>query len=195
VALLRSDTQKYGDRVPPGQRVTDGWPVLTYGSAPGIDLKDWRFAVAGDVENNVSLSWEEFNALPQVSLHNDIHCVTGWSKLDNDWVGVPFKEIAKLASPKPDARHVMVHSFGGYTTNVPLVDLMRDDVFFALQHNGKPLPADHGGPCRLVVPHLYFWKSAKWVRGLLFMSEDRPGFWEMYGYHMYGDPWKEERYS
>jgi DMSO/TMAO reductase YedYZ molybdopterin-dependent catalytic subunit len=158
-------------------------------------LKDWKFSVAGEVENELSLTWEEFNALPQVSLYNDIHCVTGWSKLDNDWTGVPFREIAKLASPKAAARHVMVHSYGGYTTNVPLADLMRDTVLFAHTHNGKPLPSEHGGPMRLVVPHLYFWKSAKWARGLLFMNEERPGFWEMYGYHIYGDPWKEERYS
>jgi DMSO/TMAO reductase YedYZ molybdopterin-dependent catalytic subunit len=184
-----------GDRVPPGQRVTDGWPVLTYGSAPRIDLQDWRFVMAGEVEREVTLTWEEFAALPDATLTNDIHCVTGWSKLDNQWRGVRFRDVAALAGPKPTAQHVMVHCHGGYTTNVPLADLMRDDVLFAHSHNGKPLAAEHGGPLRLVVPHLYFWKSAKWARGLLFMKEERPGFWEMYGYHIRGDPWKEERYA
>ena len=189
------DREQYGDRVPPGQRLTEGWPVLTYGGAPRVDLKDWKFLVAGAVEQEVALSWDEFNALPQVTLTNDVHCVTGWSKLDNEWRGVPFAEVAKLAKPKPEAQHVMVHCYGGYTTNVPLADLMHDDVLFAHTHNGQPLPQEHGGPLRLVVPHLYFWKSAKWVRGLLFMMDERPGFWEMYGYHIRGDPWKEERYS
>ena len=193
--LQRDERARLSDRVPPGQRVTEGWPVLTYGGAPRIDLQAWRFAIAGLVENEVSLTWEELNALPQVDLHNDIHCVTGWSKLDNDWRGVRFRDVAALAAPKPAARHVMVHSYGGYTTNVPLVDLIRDDVFFAHTHGGKPLEPEHGGPLRLVVPHLYFWKSAKWARGLLFIADEKPGFWEMYGYHIRGDPWNEERYS
>jgi DMSO/TMAO reductase YedYZ molybdopterin-dependent catalytic subunit len=191
----RADLDRYGDRVPPGQRVTEGWPVLSYGGTPRIDLKDWRFAMAGLVEREVSLNWEEFNALPQVNLANDIHCVTGWSKLDNEWAGVRFRDVAELARPKPEALHVMVHSYGGYTTNVPLADLMRDEVLFAHTHNGKPIEPEHGGPLRLVVPHLYFWKSAKWVRGLLFMTDEKPGFWEMYGYHIRGDPWNEERYG
>ena len=191
----RADLDRYGDRVPPGQRVTEGWPVLSYGGTPRIDLKDWRFAMAGLVEREVSLNWEEFSALPQVSLANDIHCVTGWSKLDNEWAGVRFRDVAALAQPKPEARHVMVHCYGGYTTNVPLDDLMGDEVLFAHTHNGKPIEPAHGGPLRLVVPHLYFWKSAKWARGLLFMADERPGFWEMYGYHIRGDPWNEERYG
>jgi DMSO/TMAO reductase YedYZ molybdopterin-dependent catalytic subunit len=191
----RADLDRYGDRVPPGQRVTEGWPVLSYGGTPRIDLKDWRFAMAGLVEREVSLTWEEFNALPQVNLANDIHCVTGWSKLDNEWAGVRFRDVAELARPKPEALHVMVHSYGGYTTNVPLADLMRDEVLFAHTHNGKPIEPEHGGPLRLVVPHLYFWKSAKWARGLLFMTDEKPGFWEMYGYHIRGDPWNEERYG
>ncbi len=118
----RDDRNRYGDRVPSGQRVTEGWPVLTYGGTPRIDLKGWRFAIAGLVEREASLTWEELNALPQVALHNDIHCVTGWSKVDNDWAGVRFRDVAELASPKPEARHVMVHCYGGYTTNVPLHD-------------------------------------------------------------------------
>ena len=196
MALGRSaDLYRSGDRVPPGQRVTEGWPVLSYAGTPRIHLEDWRFAMAGLVEREVSLTWEEFNALPQVNLANDIHCVTGWSKLDNDWAGVRFRDVAALARPKREALHVMVHSYGGYTTNVPLADLMRDEVLFAHTHNGRPIEPEHGGPLRLVVPHLYFWKSAKWARGLLFMTDEKPGFWEMYGYHIRGDPWKEERYS
>ena len=189
------DRAEHGDRVPQNQRLTEGWPVLSYGGTPRIDLKDWKFVVAGAVDEDVSFTWEEFDALPQTTVNCDVHCVTGWSKLDNEWRGVPFAEVAKLARPKREAQHVMMHCYGGYTTNVPLADLMHDNVLFAHTHNGQPLPQEHGGPLRLVVPHLYFWKSAKWVRGLLFMMDERPGFWEMYGYHIYGDPWKEERYS
>ena len=193
--LRRTDREQYGDRVPPNQRVTEGWPVLTYGGPPRIDLKEWKFIVAGAVEDEVSFTWEEFTALPQTAIACDVHCVTGWSKLDNEWGGVAFTELLKHVRLKPEAQHVMVHSYGGYTTNVPLADLTRDDVLLAHTHNGKPLAPEHGSPLRLVVPHLYFWKSAKWVRGLLFMAEERPGFWEMYGYHIRGDPWNEERYA
>jgi DMSO/TMAO reductase YedYZ molybdopterin-dependent catalytic subunit len=181
--------------VPPGQRVVDGWPVLTYGAVPRIDLEAWQFRIWGEVEDEVIFSWEEFMALPKTTLTADTHCVTGWSKLENVWEGVAFREVMKRVSLKPDARYVMVHSYGGYTTNIPLTDLDDDDVLFALKHNGEKLAPDHGWPLRLVVPKLYFWKSAKWVRGLRFMPDDRPGFWEMYGYHMRGDPWKQERYS
>ncbi len=189
------DQARYGERVPAGQRVTDGWPVLAYGSTPRIDVKEWQFVVAGAVEEEVSFTWDEFNALPQVTLESDIHCVTGWSKLDNEWRGVSFLELMQRIQPKPEAQHVMVHSYGGYTTNVPLADLTQDGVLFANTHNGQPLAPEHGGPLRMVIPHLYFWKSAKWVRGLLFMADEQPGFWEQYGYHIRGDPWKEERYS
>jgi DMSO/TMAO reductase YedYZ molybdopterin-dependent catalytic subunit len=195
-SLQRPDRgRKAAGRIPPNQKVTEGWPVLTYGGAPAVDLKTWRFNVAGEVEEPLALTWEEFNALPQTAVTCDIHCVTGWSKLDNEWLGVRFLDLLKRLRPTPHARHVMVHSYGGYTTNVPLDDLTREDVLFAHTHNGKPLAGEHGGPLRLVVPHLYFWKSAKWVRGLLFMPDDRPGFWEMYGYHNRGDPWNEERYA
>ncbi len=151
--------------------------------------------VAGAIEHEASFTWEEFNALPQVSTGSDIHCVTGWSKLDNAWGGVAFSELLRHIQPKPEARFVTAHCYDGYTTNVPLADLLEEGILFASSHNGEPLTPEHGGPLRLVVPHLYFWKSAKWVRGLLFMEEDRPGFWEQYGYHIRGDPWKEERYS
>jgi DMSO/TMAO reductase YedYZ molybdopterin-dependent catalytic subunit len=134
-------------------------------------------------------------SLPQTTLRSDIHCVTHWSKFDNDWTGVKFMDLLERVQPKPEAKHVMVHSYGGYTTNVSLPELMGDDVILAHQHNGQPLAKEHGWPLRLVVPKLYFWKSAKWVRGLVFMDDEKPGFWEMYGYHIHGDPWTEERYS
>jgi DMSO/TMAO reductase YedYZ molybdopterin-dependent catalytic subunit len=182
-------------RLPPGQRLTDGFPILHYGGMPQIDLAKWEFLIVGLVEEEQRLTWDDFMALPQVDTHHDIHCVTTWSKYDTDWRGVRFSDLLDLVQVKPEARNVMVHSYGGYTTNLPLEDVMRDDVIFGHTFDGKPLDAEHGWPLRLVVPHLYFWKSAKWVRGLEFLAEDRPGFWEMYGYHNYGDPWKEERYG
>ena len=190
-----ADREKWGDRLPPGQKVTDGWPVLHYGSIPKIDLDTWRFEVGGLVEEPVSFTWQELQDLGQVETENDIHCVTAWSKFDNVWRGVPVSAVLDRVQLKPEARHVMVHSYGGYTTNLPLDDLNREGNLFAHTHNGEPLSREHGGPLRLVVPHLYFGKSAKWVRGLVILPEDRPGFWEMYGYHMRGDPWQEERYS
>ena len=190
-----AEREKWGDRLPPGQKPTDGWPVLHYGSIPKIDLDTWKFEISGLVEEPVSFSWQEFTSLPQVNLHNDIHCVTAWSKFDNDWTGVPVAEVLKRVQLKPEARHVMVHSVGGYTTNISLDDLDRPENLFAFQHGGEPLTKEHGWPMRLVVPHLYFWKSAKWARGLVILPDERPGFWEMYGYHIRGDPWKEERYS
>ena len=182
-------------RLPPGQRLTEGWPVLHYGSIPRIDLSTWEFGIVGLVEREVTLNWEQFMALPQVRTRDDIHCVTTWSKYDNDFEGVRFRDVLALAAPLPEARHVLFHSYGGYTTNVPLAELMDDNVLLAHSHNGQPLAPEHGGPLRGVVPLLYFWKSAKWVRGIELLAEDRPGFWEMYGYHMHGDPWTEERYG
>ncbi len=191
----QKDHATYGDRLPAGQKLTDGWPVLHYGSIPSIELGAWKFSVVGLVDEEVNFTWEEFLALPQSTIRSDIHCVTHWSKFDNDWTGVRFTDLMQHVKPKPEAKHVMVHGFGGYTTNVPLAELMDDDVLFAHQHNGEPLAKEHGWPLRLVVPKLYFWKSAKWVRGLVFMEDEKPGFWEMYGYHIHGDPWTEERYS
>lgn len=182
-------------RVPPGQTVTEKWPVLHYGSVPRVDLTRWRFRIDGLVEAPVELTWDQFKALPQAERRNDIHCVTAWSKLDNVWQGVPVREVLKLVRPKPGAEWVMVHAENSYTTNLALADLDRDENLFAHTHNGEPLTPEHGAPLRLVVPHLYFWKSAKWVRGLEFMDRDRAGFWESYGYHMRGDPWQEERYG
>ena len=182
-------------RLPPGQRLTDGWPILHYGSIPRIDRSTWEFRVFGLVEQEVALSWEQFMALSQTRTRSDIHCVTTWSKYDNDWEGVRFRDLIALARPAADAGHVMFHSYGGYTANVPLSELMGDEVLLAHQHDGRPLEPEHGGPLRAMVPNLYFWKSAKWVSGIELLTEDRPGFWEMYGYHMHGDPWTEERYG
>ncbi|MEZ4501006.1 MAG: sulfite oxidase-like oxidoreductase [Dehalococcoidia bacterium] len=182
-------------RLPPGQRLTDGWPILHYGAIPRIDKSTWELRVFGLVGNELTFNWDQFQALSQVDERSDIHCVTTWSKYDNDWQGVRIRDLLTMARPLPEAKHVMFHSYGGYTTNVPLDELLDDDVLIAHTHNGEPLTAEHGGPARGVVPNLYFWKSAKWVRGLELLADDRPGFWEMYGYHMHGDPWTEERYG
>jgi DMSO/TMAO reductase YedYZ molybdopterin-dependent catalytic subunit len=191
----KQDRERHGDRLPPGQKLTDGWPVLHYGGIPKVDLATWKFSIVGLVDDELHFTWDEFVALPQSEIRSDIHCVTHWSKFDNDWTGVRFTELMQRVKAKPGATHAMVHSYGGYTTNVSLRELMDDDVLFAHSHSGQPLTPEHGGPLRLVVPKLYFWKSAKWVRGLVLMPEDKPGFWEMYGYHIHGDPWREERYS
>ena len=182
-------------RLPPGQSLTLKWPVLHYGSVPRFDPARWHFRVSGLVEKPIRLSWEEFNRLPMKEVLADMHCVTRWSRFDVRWEGVPFSEVARLAGVKPEAHFVMVHAEQGYTANVPLEDLMRPTTLFALKHNGEPLPADHGYPVRLVVPHLYAWKSVKWVRGIEFLPQDAPGFWEQNGYHIYGDPWEEQRFS
>jgi DMSO/TMAO reductase YedYZ molybdopterin-dependent catalytic subunit len=184
-----------GPRLPPGQALTTKWPVLTYGDIPRVDLRTWRFRCFGLVEEPVSWTWEEFTALPLVEVQSDVHCVTRWSRFDNRWKGVAVREIVARVRVRPDAVAVMVHAEHGYTTNIPLADLLSDDVILALEHDGTPLAAEHGGPCRLVVPHLYFWKSAKWIRGFEFLEADAPGFWEENGYHLHADPWKEERYA
>jgi DMSO/TMAO reductase YedYZ molybdopterin-dependent catalytic subunit len=182
-------------RLPPGQSLTLKWPVLHEGSVPPFDAATWDFRVTGLVEKPLRLSWNEFTCLPMKQVTADMHCVTRWSRFDVRWEGVPFAEVAKLAMPKPEAKHVMVLAEQGYTSNVPLADLMRPTTLFALKHNGESLPADHGYPIRLVVPHLYAWKSVKWVRGLDFLAQDAPGFWEENGYNMYGDPFLEQRFS
>jgi DMSO/TMAO reductase YedYZ molybdopterin-dependent catalytic subunit len=182
-------------RLPPGQSLTLKWPVLHEGRVPSFDPATWNFEVRGLVENPFRLTWDEFKALPRKRITADFHCVTTWSKFDNEWEGVPFQVIAEKGRPKPEAKYVMVHGEGGYTTNVPLADLMRDNVLLADWHAPEPLTAEHGAPLRLVVPHLYAWKSAKWLRGFEFLESDRPGYWEKVGYHMYGDPFLEQRYS
>jgi DMSO/TMAO reductase YedYZ molybdopterin-dependent catalytic subunit len=182
-------------RVPPGQTLTEKWPVLTYGLTPRFDPKRWTFRCFGLVEHELTLTWDDVRALPRVELTSDVHCVTRWSRLDNRWEGVHIRELVRRAQPKPEARFVMVHADPDYTTNLPLEDLVDDDVLLALKHDGRDLEPDHGGPVRLVVPKLYFWKSAKWVRALEFLDVNPPGFWEQNGYHMHADPWKDERYS
>lgn len=190
----RALTPEQARRVPPNQFVTEKFPVLTYGPTPRVGLAEWRLRLFGEVEEEVTLRWEDFRRLPVVRVRADFHCVTQWSRLDNLWEGVPAREVVALVRLKPTARFVMVHCYGGYTTNLPLEALLEEDVLFAFRHDGRDLTPEHGWPVRLVVPRRYGWKSAKWVNGLEFMGEDRPGFWEARGYHMNGDPWKEERF-
>ncbi len=181
-------------RVPPGQKdVGRKWPVLHAGDVPRVDLCRWRFRVFGRVKSEVVWTWEEFQALPKVTVCADMHCVTTWTRLDNVWEGVSFKEIYRRVEVLPEARFVLAHAYPSFTANLPLAALLDDDVLFAYAHGGSPLTPDHGWPLRLVVPKRYAWKSAKWVTGIEFLSADRPGFWEQMGYHMSGDPWKEER--
>ena len=184
-----------GLEVPPGQFLTEKFPVLTFGSAPKVDLETWQFKISGLVEKEISLTWEEFMGLEKVTLDAEFHCVTQWSRLQNTWEGVSFNEVMKLLKLKPEAKYIMAHCYGGYSTNLALDVVTDDDVLFAYKHDGELLSRDHGGPLRLVVPKRYAWKSAKWVNGLEFMAEDEPGFWEVRGYHMRGDPWKEERFQ
>lgn len=182
-------------RLPPGQAATLKWPVLHYGSIPKFDPAHWEFRIAGLVEQPVRLTWEEFNRLPRSAVTSDFHCVTRWSRFDNRWEGVLFRDVLKLAKLLPRAAYVLVHAEQGYTANVPLADLDRENVLFATHHDGQPLSPEHGYPLRLVVPHLYAWKSVKWVRGLEFLDRDAPGIWEQNGYHMYGDPFREQRFD
>jgi DMSO/TMAO reductase YedYZ molybdopterin-dependent catalytic subunit len=181
-------------RVPPGQFVTAQWPVLHFGAIPAVDLATWKFSIRGEVENPVSWTWEEFQKLPRAGRTNDVHCVTHWTRLDNVWEGVPVREVLRIARPTAHARFVIEHAVGGWTTNVPLSDLDREENLLATHHSGHPLTPEHGAPMRIVIPHLYFWKGAKWASGLELVREDRAGFWEENGYHMRGDPWKEERF-
>lgn len=182
-------------RLPPGQSLTLKWPVLHYGSVPRFDPERWDFRVYGAVDAPVRWTWSEFNALPKVKRHSDFHCVTRWSRFDNDWEGVAFREVLERVKLKAGARYVLVHAEQGFTANVPLADLDREEVLLATHHDGQPLSPEHGYPLRLIVPHLYAWKSVKWVRGIEFLDQDAPGFWEQNGYHMYGDPWREQRFS
>jgi DMSO/TMAO reductase YedYZ molybdopterin-dependent catalytic subunit len=181
-------------RLPPGQSLTLKWPILHIGSVPRFDPAKWDFRIEGLVDDPIRIAWGGFMRLPMQEIVADMHCVTRWSRFDVRWEGVPFAEVAKLVNLKAEAKHAMILA-EGYTSNVPLADLMRPTTIFALKHNAEPLPADHGYPLRLVVPHLYAWKSVKWVRGIRFMAEETPGFWEDSGYHIYGDPFREQRFS
>jgi DMSO/TMAO reductase YedYZ molybdopterin-dependent catalytic subunit len=186
----RSDVDP--SRLPPGQYVVDDFPVLSAGPTPHTPLDQWTFTIKGAVDTERTWSWEEFLALPGETVTRDIHCVTKWSKLDTTWTGVSVDEL--LADVETSAEYVSAFSDGGYTTNLPLEDVTDGQAWVAYEFGGEPLEPEHGGPARLLVPHLYFWKSAKWVRGLTLLDEDEPGFWETLGYHNRGDPWKEQRY-
>jgi DMSO/TMAO reductase YedYZ molybdopterin-dependent catalytic subunit len=179
-------------RVPPGQYVTEDFPVLSAGPTPRVDTAAWTFAIDGAVDASATWTWDELNALPQETFTVDIHCVTKWSKLGTTWTGVSVDTL--LEGVGTEAEHVSVWADGGYTTNLPLEDLQDGKAWVVHTYDGEPLEAAHGGPVRLLVPHLYFWKSAKWVRGLTLTIDDEPGFWEAAGYHNYGDPWREQRY-
>jgi DMSO/TMAO reductase YedYZ molybdopterin-dependent catalytic subunit len=181
--------------VPPGQSVTHDFPVLSAGPTPHVRTEDWRFTLKVGPKPVASWSWSELNALPQTQMTKDIHCVTKWSKLATAWQGVLMDDILDAANLEPPTKYTLAHSVDGYSTNVPTADLIDGKAMVALQYEGRPLTPDHGGPARLLVPHLYFWKSAKWVNGLQFTQQDEAGFWELRGYHMYGDPWREQRFS
>jgi DMSO/TMAO reductase YedYZ molybdopterin-dependent catalytic subunit len=189
----RPRDQTPADRLPPGQYLVRDFPVLSAGPTPRSPLTDWTFSITGEVDAPKRWTWEEFRKLPRETITRDIHCVTKWSKLDTSWEGVSVDTL--LEGVDTSAEYVMAFSDGGYTTNLPLADITDGKAWVVFGFNGAPLEPEHGGPARLLVPHLYFWKSAKWVRGLQLMAEDEPGFWETYGYHMYGDPWQEQRYS
>ena len=195
--VIVSPDAKRGQRIPPGQSRTKKWPVLDASGPPRLDLEQWRFSISGLVGKNFQWTWQEFLALPRSKVFADFHCVTRWSRLGNLWEGVTTRELVRLAGgARPEARFVMVHSYDdGWTTNLPIDDFLADDALVAILHDGEPLTIKHGGPARLIVPRLYAWKSAKWVAGVELIEKDRPGFWEANGYHMRGDPWREERYS
>lgn len=182
------------DRVPPGQYLANGFPVLTYRSTPHIDTKDWRFRVWG-LAKEKTFVWEDLMKLPKHQFTADFHCVTRWSKLDVQWGGIKVTDFMQEVEIDPKAVHIMQHCYGDYTTNISLEDFLRPENFFACELFGEPLPIPHGGPLRLVVPHLYAWKSAKWINGLQFLPEEKLGFWEQNGYHRRGEPWAEERFS
>jgi DMSO/TMAO reductase YedYZ molybdopterin-dependent catalytic subunit len=183
-------------RTPPGQHLVNDFPVLSAGPTPRIDLVKWRFALTDGHNKFAEWDWQQFNALPQTKLKTDIHCVTTWSKLDTEWQGVTFDDLLVAAGlDEPPTAFTMQHSYGGYTTNVPVEDLLDGKAMIATKFGGEPLDPEHGGPARMVVPHLYFWKSAKWISSIEFIDADQPGFWEELGYHIYGDPWREQRYA
>ncbi|MBH0239927.1 sulfite oxidase-like oxidoreductase [Methylobrevis albus] len=187
----RPDTE----RLPPGQHLVRDWPVLDLGVKPSVTPESWRLDVGGAVEQPLSLDWAGLMALTQTRFLSDIHCVTTWSRYDNTWDGVATRDLLAACRPTEAARVVVLHSYDGYTTNLDLADFAAPDALLAHAWEGKPLAREHGGPVRLVVPHLYFWKSAKWLRGIEFLGADAPGFWEVRGYHNRGDPWREQRYS
>ena len=183
-------------KLPPGQYEVADWPVLSYGPTPRVSTSEWRLTIDGEVKKPATLAWQEYMGLPMTQLTTDIHCVTRWSKFGMEWRGVSVDELITLAGGMTDKAHFLIaESYGGYTTNLPIADVINAQALVAFEAEGKPLPAEHGGPARLFVPHLYFWKSAKWITKLTFAPNDHPGFWEVNGYHNYGDPWREQRYD
>ncbi|MCF4967664.1 sulfite oxidase-like oxidoreductase [Nostoc sp. CMAA1605] len=192
--FFQKSNPENSDRVPPGQHLATGFPVLTYGQAPNINIEEWEFRVWG-LAKPVVLSLSDFMNLPQHEFTADFHCVTRWSKLDVKWTGIKVTDFMNLIEVDPKAVHIMEHCYGGYTTNIAMADFVREENFFAVKLFGEPLPHEHGRPLRLVVPHLYAWKSAKWINGLEFLDKEELGFWERNGYHRRGEPWAQERYS
>jgi len=186
---------KEQDRLPPGQRIVKDWPVLDLGVTPKLDLEKWRLRIDGAVENRVIWNWDDFLSQPRLEVTSDIHCVTGWSRYDNRWVGVSAAHILSLVNPSPQAKHCIFYSRDGYTTNVSLERFAENNVMLAFKWNGDVLSSVHGGPVRVLMPDWYFWKSAKWLRRIEVSEDDKPGYWEIRGYHNEGNPWKEERYS
>jgi DMSO/TMAO reductase YedYZ molybdopterin-dependent catalytic subunit len=182
-------------RVPPGQSPTVKWPVLSVGATPSVGTDQWRLSIDGAVAEPYVLDWEQFQSLAGARFNGDVHCVTRWSKFDMDWRGADVRALIERAKPVPEATHLLAHSYGGYTTNLPLSDVLEHPALIATEADGAPLEPDHGGPARLLVPHLYLWKSAKWIQRLELLDHDQLGFWERNGYHHRGDPWREERYS
>jgi DMSO/TMAO reductase YedYZ molybdopterin-dependent catalytic subunit len=191
----RRPAPELADRIPPGQSVTDGFPVLSAGPTPRVSLGDWSFTLKVGPRPVKRWTWAEFNGLPQTKMTRDIHCVTKWSKLNTPWTGVLIDDLLADAGLEPPTPFALAHSYDGYSTNVPVADLARGKAMIATHYEGQPLTQEHGGPARLLVPHLYFWKSAKWINGLQFTERDEAGFWELRGYHIYGDPWREQRFS
>ncbi len=187
-------TRAKDSRLPPGQYEEKGFPVLSLGPTPVVKKEDWSLSILG-LADQKSWNWDQFNKLPIEEVKTDIHCVTKWSKFDTKWQGVSLDQIIKLVNLKPDAKYLLAYSNDGYSTNIPLEDVAGGKAWVALSYDDKEIPSEHGGPVRLLIPHLYFWKSAKWLKGLEFSDKDQPGFWETRGYHNYGDPWKEQRYS
>lgn len=191
----RRVSEEDAKRLPPGQYLEKGFPVLSAGPTPHVSTAAWRFDLKHGPRLLASWNWDEFNKLRKSKFHNDIHCVTKWTKFDTDWEGVRFDDVLAAAGVAAPTEFILAHSYDGYSTNVPVKDLTGDQAMIALTFDGKPISPDHGGPARLLVPHLYFWKSAKWVSGLQFTETDTAGFWELRGYHIYGDPWREQRFT
>jgi DMSO/TMAO reductase YedYZ molybdopterin-dependent catalytic subunit len=192
---LYTSQENLSQRIPPGQKLTEKFPVLTYGDIPDIQTKDWTFTIEGLVKVKTIYNWNEMMSIEQIALTKDFHCVTQWSRLDNIWEGIKVKDLINKAGLLPNAKFALIYCYGGYTTNLPTKVLLDEDVLLAHKHDGNALLPEHGGPIRLIVPKLYAWKSAKWIKGIKLIETEELGFWENLGYHSYGDPWKEQRFK